>query len=806
MFLDVKRKNNESAGTTFSDASASAIPKITQGTKGTVMPVATNYIVLNKTPNFILNGYRVDFDPPEDDTRTKKALVGIHRPSLGNFMFDGHMLYTAMKLPEELGYLESVSEITGSVHRVLIRWVTQVLPEEPVYLQFHNIALRSMLEKMGLEQIGHNYYDRKGAIAIPQEKLFLWKGFVTTIRNHDAGMLLCVEVTHKVLRAETALDIISKVLKEGVERHRRDCLQQDVEQALAGTVVLTRYNRRSYRIDSVDFSRTPASMFMLQDGKSVSFLEYYRTRWDIDIYSEADQPLLVCKPSKSDLNKGITGPIYLVPSLCQMTGISDSMRRNFPLMQKLAIYLHMSPVERRRVLDDFRKNFFRPEIQEELAKWNIEFSSEFVRTDARFLPREHIEMSTMTPDGIGARQWVIPDVNNDWSNHFRNAGLLQPFVLNRWVLFHPSSERGHSIWDFLQTMQKMGKKIGAKILDPLAIISYDGRNSFSVDEFMGSVHQFAQDLQMVFYILPTGISPLYAHVKRACTLKLKAVSQCMQAKNLKSKTMVSICLKIVVQICAKLRGEPWRVSIPISNAMIMGFDAYRCNNRDGDFAGALVSSLNKNCTRYYSTVSFHPNKEGLSFGLSNGVINCLSAYMTQNNGDLPTKILLFRDGVGEGQIEFIIKSEVQRLELGIKEFYKALGKTHDVKLAVVVVTKRLNTRYFLESEKNWTNPKPGTVLDKSVTLPERFEFFLVSQMVRQGTVSATNYNIVYDTTGYKPDHFQQLAFKLCHLYFNWSGTVGVPAPCHYAHKLAYITGTALQEEAPTCLSDTLWYL
>ena len=58
--------------------------------------------------------------------------------------------------------------------------------------------------------------------------------------------------------------------------------------------------------------------------------------------------------------------------------------------------------------------------------------------------------------------------------------------------------------------------------------------------------------------------------------------------------------------------------------------------------------------------------------------------------------------------------------------------------------------------------------------------------MKQGTVNPTSYNVVRDTSGLKPEHLQKLTYKLTHLYYNWPGTVRVPAPCQYAHKLAFL--------------------
>ena len=53
----------------------------------------------------------------------------------------------------------------------------------------------------------------------------------------------------------------------------------------------------------------------------------------------------------------------------------------------------------------------------------------------------------------------------------------------------------------------------------------------------------------------------------------------------------------------------------------------------------------------------------------------------------------------------------------------------------------------------------------------------MSQHVRQGTVTPTHYNVVYDGSGWKPDILQRLTYKLTHMYYNWPGTIRVPAPC-----------------------------
>merc|ERR1712098_1004221 len=144
--------------------------------------------------------------------------------------------------------------------------------------------------------------------------------------------------------------------------------------------------------------------------------------------------------------------------------------------------------------------------------------------------------------------------------------------------------------------------------------------------------------------------------------------------------------------------------------------------------------------------------------------------------------------------------------MGILSCLAKAGLPEDqVKFTYIIVNKKINTRIMQMEGRNAVNPPSGTVVDDVVTLPERYDFFLVSQSVRQGTVNPTSYNVIKDNSGLKPGHLQKLTYKLTHLYYNWPGTVRVPAPCQYAHKLAFLVGESLHQQPSEKLEDTLFY-
>ena len=86
---------------------------------------------------------------------------------------------------------------------------------------------------MQLELIRRDYYDPKAAIILKQHKLELWPGYVTSIRQHEEKILLCCEISHKILCTDT-------VLQQTGDVHQKTrggpSFHADVENTLLGAI------------------------------------------------------------------------------------------------------------------------------------------------------------------------------------------------------------------------------------------------------------------------------------------------------------------------------------------------------------------------------------------------------------------------------------------------------------------------------------------------------------------------------------------------------------------------------------------
>ena len=85
---------------------------------------------------------------------------------------------------------------------------------------------------------------------------------MTSIREHEYNMMLCCEISHKVLRTDSVMDQLKEILKRG-----RD-FQTEAKKELIGTIVMTPHNNCTYRIDDIDFNESPNSTFLVRNNKA----------------------------------------------------------------------------------------------------------------------------------------------------------------------------------------------------------------------------------------------------------------------------------------------------------------------------------------------------------------------------------------------------------------------------------------------------------------------------------------------------------------------------------------------------------
>jgi len=678
---------------------------------------------------------------------------------------------------------------------------SQPSPASPCFRFPGFVRSRQILRLLKLKQIGRNYFDPTKSAAIPQHHMELWPGYSTAIAEYDLGSMLNVDVTHKVLRTDTVLDHLY-----GLKNRLRnlDDLKEAASQYLLGQVVLTRYNNKTYHVDDIAWNLNPTSKFKKSTGEEISYVDYYLKNYNLKI-NDLQQPLLL-NNAKKKFKGGQRGgereveTIYLVPELCCMTGFTEEVKSNFSIMRDISQHTIVPPSSRKASLESFIRTLTtHPEISEELRKWNINFRPEMLKIKSRVLNPERIFFKN--------KQVNYDPRAADWGRDIKQVDLLEAIPLRDWVVIY--SERSRPAPEkFIQAMAQAGRPLGIQVAPPKEVPLRQDRPSDFVEAIRAAYR--AGSTQLVVVILPDTRKDRYDAVKKYCVADAAIVSQCVLVKTINNeKIMMSAVTKIILQINVKLGGQLWGVEMPMKKAMVIGIDVYHDSLQKGTSVAGFIASTNDSMTKYFSRCLFQRSGQELVDGLKVLFPDALRKYH-EINGYLPERIIVFRDGVGDGQVSFVVLHEVRQM----RECFAQFGENYDPKFAFVIVKKRIGTRFMADTGRTVENPPPGTLVTYGCTGADMYEYFIVAQAVRQGTphagmrglpsrrdggnkhahggqlrpgwffawlpsrgtVTPTAYHVVYDTSALQPIHMQALTFKVGHPSARLRAVVG-GAPC-----------------------------
>lgn len=179
-------------------------------------------------------------------------------------------------------------------------------------------------------------------------------------------------------------------------------------------------------------------------------------------------------------------------------------------------------------------------------------------------------------------------------------------------------------------------------------------------------------------------------------------------------------------------------------------------------------------------------------------------------GEVPVKMVIYRDGVSISQQRLIHYGEIPDIQSGIDEAIKIIiekrkqqneaapekkqkkTEIEKPKICFIVANKSSATRYFKKDDRGIQSVLPGTyVSDSILELSEgkTNDFYLVSQIARKGAPIPTHYHIVFNEFDKESkEKIIQLTYRLCYLYFHINAGIKVPAPVQYAERLGTLLG------------------
>lgn len=168
---------------------------------------------------------------------------------------------------------------------------------------------------------------------------------------------------------------------------------------------------------------------------------------------------------------------------------------------------------------------------------------------------------------------------------------------------------------------------------------------------------------------------------------------------------------IVVQMQGKLGGRVWAVSVPPNlDVMVCGMDVYHEKHRPS--VATLICSYDRDLTLYSGQCCFLERGKDIVTELTGMMRTCLQHYHTVNHA-LPCRVVMYGDGVGHGNHEYVLDTEV----LQMRQAFASFGGEYKPELVVITVNKRIHLRFWMNGGRKPENPPSGTVITDHVTQP-----------------------------------------------------------------------------------------
>lgn len=368
------------------------------------------------------------------------------------------------------------------------------------------------------------------------------------------------------------------------------------------------------------------------------------------------------------------------------------------------------------------------------------------------------------------------------------------------------------------------------------------------NDVLSKVFTWAKEarIQFLLFILSEkDTAGIYAKIKTLgdCTYGIQT-SCVILSKILEEKGRQSYFANVGLKWNLKMGGVNHQLRdehsiIKDGKTMMVGYDVTHPTNMNVTEGNeppslvGLVASVDRDMGQWPSFAWEQAAKQEM---LGDGLVEAFKSRLQlwrKHNTSLPENIVIFRDGVSEGQFAQVLDKELPFIREACRTMYPP--KQHP-KLTIVVSVKRHQTRFYPTSTPDMSrsgNVKNGTVVDRGVTQVRYWDFFLTAHDALQGTARPAHYTVLLDEifrARYKEraaNELERLTHDMCYLFGRATKAVSICPPAYYAdivceraraHRPEYAdvgddaaaaphaTGVPGDKKVHDALKDTMYYI
>ncbi|KMR03877.1 protein argonaute-2-like protein [Lasius niger] len=686
------------------------------------------------------------------------------------------------------------------VFRVVIKWLAQVslfALEEALEGRTRQIPYDAVLAldvvmrhlpSMTYTPVGRSFFSTPEGYYHPlgggRE---VWFGFHQSVRPSQWKMMLNIDVSATAFyKAQPVIEFMCEVLDiRDINEQRKpltDSQRVKFTKEIKGLKIEITHcgaMKRKYRVCNV--TRKPAQMqsfpLQLENGQTV---ECTVAKYFLDKYKmKLRHPHLPCLQVGQEHKH-----TYLPLEVCNIVAGQRCIKKLTDMQTSTMIKAtaRSAPDREREINNLVRRADFNNDSY--VQEFGLTISNSMMEVRGRVLPPPKLQYGGRT------KQQAMPN-QGVWD--MRGKQFFTGVEIRVWAIacFAPQrTVREDALRTFTTQLQKISNDAGMPIIGQPCFCKY-ATGPDQVEPMFRYLKMTFSQLQLVCVVLP-GKTPVYAEVKRVGDTLLGMATQCVQAKNVNKtspQTLSNLCLKINVKLGGinSILVPSIRPKVFNEPVIFLGADVTHPpagDNKKPSIA-AVVGSMDAHPSRYAATVRVQQHRQEIIQELSSMVRELLIMFYKSTGGYKPHRIILYRDGVSEGQFLTVLQHELT----AIREACLKLEIDYRPGITFIVVQKRHHTRLFCADKKEQSgksgNIPAGTTVDVCITHPTEFDFYLCSHQGIQGTSRPSHYHVLWDDNHFESDELQCLTYQLCHTYVRCTRSVSIPAPAYYAHLVAF---------------------